>query len=453
MPLRGFLTTLLFLIVSSSPGQVSVSYRQWTLPNGLHVILHEDHSLPIVAVNMWYHVGSAREVPGRTGLAHLFEHLMFEGSSHVPLGMFDQWLEDAGGDNNATTNTDRTNYFEMIPRSALGLALFLESDRMAYLIDSLTPAKIDVQKDVVKNERREALDNQPYGRAFETIDENLFAPDYPYHWPVIGSMDDLTAASYDDIVNFFRLYYSPGNASLVIAGDIDTLATRTMVEYWFRDVPPGKHVKDVAVPVPFPDTAKFIVQEDSVQLPRLYMTWITPRKYAPGNAEFNLLSLILAGGKNSRMYRHLVYEKQIAQDVTAFQDEMEFCSKFHIIATARPGHTLTELYSLIQGELDTLKTDPPGSGELERAVNQIEAGFLDQMESLGQKADQMNEYFVMTGNPDYFQEDLARYRIIDGRAISSNMSRYLRDDGKVILSVVPTGQRNLAVMIHPEKNK
>ncbi len=449
MLLRGPLTALLFLIASSSQGQISVSYHQLSLPNGLRVILHEDHALPIVAVNLWYHVGSAREEAGRTGLAHLFEHLMFEGSAHVPVGMFDQWLEDAGGDNNATTSTDRTDYYEVIPRNALDLALFLESDRMAYLIDSLSPAKIDVQKDVVKNERRQALDNQPYGRAFETIDEKLFPPEYPYHWPVIGSMEDLTAASYNDIATFFKTYYSPANASLVIAGDIDTLNARKTVEYWFGDVPAGKHVDGMALPMPHRDTATYIVQEDNVQLPRLYMAWIAPRKYAPGNAELNLVSLLLAGGKNSRLYKRLVYETQVAQDVTVFQDEMELCSKFYIIATARPGHTLAELFTMIQQELDRLKREPPAARELERGVNQIEVSFLDQMERIGQKADQMNEYFVMTGNPDYFHEDLSRYSKIDAGAITAIVLRYLRDDGRVVLSVVPPGQRNLAVQNPP----
>jgi zinc protease len=439
----------LFLVTAPSWGQLSLSYSQFTLPNGLHVILHQDHTLPITGVNIWYHVGSAREKVGKTGLAHLFEHLMFEGSVHVPVGRFDQWLEAAGGDNNASTTNDRTNYFEIIPSNALELPLFLESDRMASLVDSMTPAKVDIQREVVKNERRQSIENQPYGKAFMTIDENLFPADHPYHWDVIGSMEDLTSATYDDVVRFFKKYYSPANASLVITGDIDTGNARRMVEYWFRDVPAGPPVADISAPVPIPDSEKTIVLEDNVQLPRLYLTWITPRQFAPGNAEINLLSFIFAGGKNSRLYKRLVYDMQIAQDVTAFQDELELCSKFYIIATARSGHSLNELQDVIQQEIDRLKIEPPGPRELQRAVNLIEANYLDQLESIGQKADQMNEYYVMTGNPDYFNEDLSRYKAVDVQAISAMTRHYLRDNGRVVLSVVPEGKRDLAVRKKP----
>ena len=277
--------------------QLSVPYETFVLPNGLHVVLHEDHTLPLIGVNLWYHVGSAREKTGRTGFAHLFEHIMFEGSGHVPLGKFDQWLEAAGGDNNASTGTDRTNYFETVPANALELPLFLESDRMAFLVDSMTPEKVNIQRDVVKNERRESYDNQPYGLAWLTIDENLFPPEHPYHWPVIGSMEDLSAASFEDVVDFFRKYYTPSNASLLIAGDFNPEKTRALVAHWFSDVPAGTPVPPIAAPVPLISAERRLVLEDKVQLPRLYMAWITPAQFTPGNAELNLLSLILAGEK------------------------------------------------------------------------------------------------------------------------------------------------------------
>src|SRR6195256_1890080 len=218
---------------------IEVQYTQFTLPNGLHVILHEDHSVPIATVNTWYRVGSANETPGRTGFAHLFEHLMFMGSGHAPYGEFDSQLESVGGGNNAATANDRTNYYINVPANALELALFLESDRMGYLLDSMTPKTVDLQRDVVKNERRQSYDNQPYGLAEPTLGEMLYPEGHPYHWPVIGYMDDLSAASYDDVVAFFKKYYAPSNASLVVAGDLRTADARPLIERWFADVKSG----------------------------------------------------------------------------------------------------------------------------------------------------------------------------------------------------------------------
>src|SRR6185436_9736036 len=242
------------LLLSSASGmrgqdaRISVPYTHFVLPNGLNVILHEDHTTPTVSVNVWYHVGSAREKPGRTGFAHLFEHIMFEGSGHVAEGQFDQWLEAAGGENNGSTTDDRTNYWDDVPRNALELALFLESDRMGYLMQTMSPARVDGQRDVVKNERRQSYENQPYGMASIALSENLYPENHPYHWPTIGYMDDLTAASYDDVVGFYKSYYGPNNASLVVAGDIDTARTRALVEKWFSDVPAGQSVPPLAPP-------------------------------------------------------------------------------------------------------------------------------------------------------------------------------------------------------------
>ncbi len=423
---------------------VSVPTTQFTLPNGLNVILHEDHTLPTVAVNLWYRVGSAREHVGRTGFAHLFEHLMFMGSKDVPVGKFDQWLEAAGGDNNASTSNDRTNYYESIPSNALELALFLESDRMGFLVDSMTPAKVDVQRDVVKNERRESYENRPYGQASLAIDEQLFPADYPYHWPVIGSMEDLSAASYQDVVEFFRRYYTPKNSSLAIAGDIDPAKTRKLVEKWFRDIPGGTPVPPVAVPPPLLTAEKRLTLEDNVQLPRLYMVWIGPKELSPGTAELDILSYILAGGKNSRLYKRLVYDLQIAQDVSVFLDEGELCSKFYIVTTTRQGHALGELEKVVQEELDRLKREAPVQREVDRAVNQIEASFLDRLENMGERADQINAYYCETGIPDYFRSDLARYAAVAPSSVLSVIRSYLRDDGRVVISVVPRGKPELA---------
>jgi zinc protease len=425
-------------------GAFSVPYERLVLPNGLTVLLHRDTTTPMVAVDVWYHVGSAREKPGRTGFAHLFEHIMFEGSSHVAEGKFDEWLEAAGGNNNGSTNTDRTNYFEILPKSALDLALFLESDRMGYLLDAMSPAKVDGQRDVVKNERRQSYENRPYGLAFPTLSEHLYPPDHPYHWPVIGSMEDLSAASYDDVVQFHRTYYAPSNAAVAISGDIDVADTRRKVEYWFRDVPAGPPVGPLDGPAAFLSGEDRVVLEDRVQLPRLYMCWLSPAIYAPGDAELDIAADALARGKNSRLYRRLVYEMQIAQDVSASQNSAELKSSLCIISTARSGHTLTELETVIQEELDRLKTEGPTDREIQRSVNQTEAAFLSQLESIFAKADRLNGYHFRTGNPDYFNEDLARYRAIGTEDVRAVAESVLRSDARVILSVVPQGKPELA---------
>ena len=425
--------------------RISVSYSRFTLPNGLDVILHEDHTVPLVVVNLCYHVGSADEKPGRTGFAHLFEHIMFMGSKDVPVGKFDQWLEAAGGDNNANTTDDRTDYFEDVPSNALALPLFLESDRMGFLLDSMTEAKVNAQRDVVKNERRETYENVPYGLAPILIDENLYPPDHPYHWPTIGSMADLSAASYNDVVQFFRTYYVPGNASLVIAGDIDPVKARAAVEYWFSDVRSGAPVPIQPVPVAHLTSEKRVVHEDRVELPRLYMVWNTPAEFAPGDAELDLLASVLAGGKTSRLYKRLVYDLQIAQDVSAAQVPARLGSEFWIVVTARSGHTLTEIAHVVQEELGRIKNDPPSRRELERAVNQYEASFLDRLESIGTTANLLNTYVRLTGNPDYFNEDLSRYRALDPSDVQAIARSWLRDDARVVLSVVPNGKKELAV--------
>ncbi|UCC47337.1 MAG: insulinase family protein [Gemmatimonadota bacterium] len=449
--MRRILPMLVLLFAATAYAQeetrITVPYERFVLPNGLNVILHEDHTTPTVSVNIWYHVGSGREKPGRTGFAHLFEHIMFEGSRHVPEGAFDEWLEAAGGSNNASTSQDRTNYYEDVPSNALELALFLDSDRMGYLLDAMSPETVDGQRDVVKNERRQRLENSPYGLAFPTMFENLFPPGHPYNWPVIGSMEDLSAASHDDVVEFFTRYYSPANASLAIAGDIDPEEARALVEKWFSDVPARAPVPPVDPPVAYLTEEKRPLLEDRVSLPRLYMAWLSPRLYAPGDAEMDVLASILTGGKNSRLYKRLVYDLQIAQDVSAFQYSLEHGSSFWIIATARAGHDLDELEEVIREELDRIRMEPPSEREVQRAINQYEAGFLRGLERVGGfggKADRLNGYFVRTGNPDYFNEDLARYRAVDPIDIQAVAQTYLRDDGRVALSVVPEGQLELA---------
>ena len=424
----------------ASPPKIELQYTQFTLPNGLRVILHEDHSVPMVSVNMWYHVGSARERAGRTGFAHLFEHLMFMGSGHVKPGDFDQWLESAGGDNNGSTNNDRTNYWINIPANSLELALFLESDRMGYLLDTMTPKTVDAQRDVVKNERRQSVENRPYGTAGVVLDEMLYPDGHPYHWPVIGYMDDLTAASYEDVVAFFKKYYAPSNASLVVGGDLETATARRLIEKWFGDVKPGAPLEPMTIPGVALTAVKKKTITDRVQLPRLYLAWLTPRQFEPGDAALDAVSAVLAGGKNSRLFKRLVYDMQIAQDVSAFQASQSLSSSFQIIATPQPGHTVAELQKVIDEELQRLQREPPSARELERSVNQVEASFYDRMERVGGfggKADQLNAYYTSTGDPDWFNEDLARYRALSVGDVSAAAAQFLPLDKRVELIVEP----------------
>jgi len=420
---------------------LEVPYTQFTLPNGLHVILHEDHTVPMAYVNVLYNVGSARERPGRTGFAHLFEHLMFMGSAHAKYGVFDQSLEAVGGSNNASTSNDVTNYWIMVPSNALDLALFLESDRMGYQLEAMTPQILDAQRDVVKNERRERVENTPYGSADIVLQEMLYPEGHPYHWPVIGYMEDLTAASYDDVVAFFKTYYAPSNASLIVAGDIEPGSTRTLIEKWFGDVKAGPPPEPASIPgVGLTGVQKRTIT-DRVELPRVFLAWLTPRHLEPGDAALDVAANVLSGGKNSRLYKRLVYDMQIAQDVTAYQLSRDLSSYFLIMATPRPGHTVDELQKVIDEELMTLQREAPSAREIARAVNQFEASFYDQMERLGGqhggKADQMNSYYLKTGDPDWFNEDLARYRSLSPSDIQAAVGAFLPLGRRVELRVMP----------------
>jgi zinc protease len=445
---RSLPALLLLLLARPLPAsQLTFPYTMFKLPNGLTVVIHEDHSLPIATVNTWYHVGSARERPGKTGFAHLFEHIMFEGSKDVPKGDFDQWLEAVGGDNNASTTGDRTNYYEDAPSGALELPLFLESDRMAFLLDSMSKEKVDAQRDVVKNERRQSYENQPYGLSEIAIREALYPKDHPYHWPTIGSMDDLSAASYEDVVAFFKAYYGPANASVVIAGDVDASKARALAETWFAAVPPSAPVPKLAPRPVTLETERRIVLEDRVQLPRLYLTWPIPPAFSPAEAALTSLADVLALGKNSRLYKRLVYDTQVAQDVSASVDSEALASTFGIVATARAGHSLEELRKAIDEELGRIREQPPTPHEVERVVAEHTSAFLfglERLGGLGGLADQMNAYLVATGDPDYFAQDLARFGALSPSDLQAAAQTFL-GPGRVVLSVVPAGYRELGL--------
>ena len=428
-----------------APHLLDIPFRKHVLGNGLEVVIHEDHDCPIVSVNVWYHVGSKNEVPGRTGFAHLFEHLMFEGSAHYDKGFFEP-IQQAGGTLNGSTNTDRTNYWEIVPSSALGLALWMESDRMGHLLPALTDQKFQNQRDVVLNERRQNYENRPYGMAALAVIDALFPADHPYHWSTIGSPDDLRAATVGDVRAFFQRYYHPSNASVAIAGDVATGDALALVEAHFGDIPAGEPAGTVA-PSPAHAQPSRRVIEDRVELPRLYLGWLTPAMHAGGDAELDLLADVLAGGKASRLYRALVYEQRIATEVAAYQNSRELGSYFQVVATAVPGVSLGTLESAIRQEIARLRDEALGEDELARSLAMTESAFVSRLQSVGGfggKSDQLNSYNVFLGDPGYFAQDLERYRRAGGDAIRAAARAWLDDRWCATLSVVPQGAARLA---------
>ena len=424
-----------------------LDYTKHTLENGLDVIVHEDHRCPIVAVNLWYHVGSKNEQPGRTGLAHLFEHLMFEGSAHHDSGYFAP-LQQAGAALNGSTSCDRTNYWEVVPTSALDLALWLESDRMGYLLPALTAAKFENQREVVLNERRQQYENRPYGMALMVLMAALFPPGHPYHGTTIGEPADLQAATLEEVHAFFRTYYHPGNVSLTVAGDVETGETLARVRRYFEEIPAGLPIPPVVVgaehvtrSVAVPDGVRFVL-EDRVELPRLYLAWRTPRLFANGDAGMDILAEVLTGGKTSRLYRTLVHARRIATDVSAAQGSRELAGWFCITATAAPGHEVDELERVIVDELAALANAGPDAREIERCLTQVEAQFEYGLQTVGGfsgRSDQLNAYNVYTGDPGFMAEDRARYRAVTADRVRGLAATQLTGGGRVALSVVPHG--------------
>ncbi|MFI5370093.1 MAG: M16 family metallopeptidase, partial [Candidatus Eisenbacteria bacterium] len=351
---------------------MKLDYEKYVLPNGLEVILRKDSRLPIVGVNVWYHVGPAREVAGRTGFAHLFEHMMFQGSGHVPPDAHFRYLEGAGASLvNGSTDFDRTNYMEDVPSNQLELALWLESDRMGFLLDRLDQSMLSNQQDVVRNERRQTTENRPYGLADEAIYHELFPVGHPYHAAVMGSHADIQAAKLEDVRDFFSKFYVPNNATLAIVGDIDVEKTKALVTKYFATIPRGPVIATEPVTTPPITAEKRLTMTDQVELPQVQMGWLTPSYFSPGDAEADLTARILAGGKASRLYESLVYRQKIAQDVSAYQESATLGSIFHLTVTAKPGHTVDELDAAIDHEIDSLATQGPTDAELEAAKTAI----------------------------------------------------------------------------------
>jgi len=420
---------------------IDLPYTKRTLGNGLDVIVHEAHHVPIVAVNLWYHVGSKNEQPGRTGFAHLFEHLMFEGSANHDSGYFAP-LQAAGGQLNGSTNTDRTNYWEVVPTNAVDLALWMESDRMAYLLPALTRERFETQRDVVLNERRQNYENRPYGLAMMAVVAALYPPDHPYHWMTIGSADDIKAMEFEDVREFFRTYYRPANASLVLAGDIATTRAFELADRYFGDIPAGVRPAPVSATATL-DGERRLVLEDRVELPRLYFGWHTPAMFEPGDAELDLAADLLANGKTARLYQTLVYERRVALDVSAAQQSRELAGFFVLAVTAAPGASLTDLAAAVDEEIGRLEAGGPTAAEMERAEAQAEAQFVYHLQTVGGfggKSDQLNAYNVMRGDPGFFTRDLDRYRLATREGVRAAAQRHLDPGRRVVLSVVPRGR-------------
>jgi len=447
---RPLLVALCYLILGILAGPRAdaqatprIQFEKYQLPNGLEVILHEDHSTPIIAVDTWYHVGSGDEQVGRTGFAHLFEHIMFMGSQHVPVGTFDQLLESAGANNNGSTTEDRTNYYEVLPSNALALALWLDADRMGFLLPTMDLAKVDLQRDVVKNERRQRVDNVPYGRADEIILAALYPKTHPYSWPVIGSMSDLSAASLTDVQNFFKTYYAPNNATLTIAGDFDPATVKKLVAQYFGSIPRGPEVKRrLTVPSVTIPRDTFLVLEDKVQLPRVFYTWHSVKGFSKDDAALDILAQIIANDKNSRLYKKLVYDLQIAQNVGAFQDGSRLDGKFQIDITPKPGQKVADIDRIVQTEIANVINTGVAPRELQRAQNLYKASFLNRLASVLGKAEVLNSYNYFIGNPDYVQQDAARYERVTAADVQRVAKTYLGRP-KIVLTVVPEGKKDM----------
>ena len=416
-------------------------YEEFKLDNGLQVLLSEDHRLPLISVDTWYHVGAKNEVPGRSGFAHLFEHIMFQGSRNVAEDTFFPILEGAGAPMiNGTTDFDRTNYFETVPANQLELALWLESDRMGFLLDTLTLERLDNQRAVVRKERQQSTENVPYGVAEERFFQMLFPAPHPYNGVVIGSHADLEAATLDDVKGFFRTYYAPNNATLVIVGDIDVAATKALVQKYYGTIPKADPPPPLQVQTQPLSAESRAALTDDVELPKVYMGWITAPAFQPGDAELTLAASVLADGKSSRLYTELVEKKQIAQSVNVYQYPLTLGSVFAIEVLGKPGQDLKALEAATWSVVDGLRTAGPTDAEVARALRGWQAETLRGLEALGGfggKADVLNYYNHHTGDPGYLPKDIARFEAVTAAGIKDVLSKTVRADNRVVVEVTP----------------
>jgi predicted Zn-dependent peptidase len=424
------------------PGDLSIAFTKTTLPNGLVVILSEDHAVPQVAVNVSFSVGSRMERSGRTGFAHLFEHLMFMGTRRAPRQAFDAWMEQAGGHNNAWTAEDRTDYFDIAPSTALPLLLWLEADRMRDLGLLIDQEKLDLQREVVRNERRQSIENRPYGVEELELPTMLWPETHPYHHPVIGSHEDLEAAAVPDVKQFFETWYDPADASLAIAGDFDPQRAQELITSYFGSIPSRGRPVDPGAPG-FADektTLASIVRRtvpDNVELAKVTLAWQSPRHFAPGDAEMDLIASVLSNGKASRLYKSLVYDQKIAQSVTATQESRVLASQFVVEATVRPGIDPSRVEKALFEQLAKVRAQEVTSEELERARNEYEMAFVDRLQGVPARASLLNLYQAELGDPGFVQRDLDRYRQATGKDLLAYAKKVLLPDAVAVLNIVP----------------
>ena len=417
---------------------VTIAFEQHKLSNGMDVILHEDHTIPLVAVNVWYHVGSKNEEMGRTGFAHLFEHVMFEGTKHHNNSHFEP-LQKAGANLNGSTTTDRTNYWEDVPSNYLELALWLEADRMGFLLDGLDQQKFDVQRDVVKNERRQSYENRPYGMAHGHLQSALFPLPHPYHWMTIGSQEDLDSASLDDVKEFFQRFYGPSNASLAIAGDFHAEEALELVSRYFGDLPPGESVPRIGRQDSLLSGRVDIEMRDKVTLPRLYIAWPAPAEGHQDDAPLELYQAIMSDGLSARLHRSLVYEKQIAQHAFVRYGPSEIAGQLMVQVTAAEGHNLDEIEAAVEAELEDIHRNPPTDEEIARSKNRIEATHFRQLARIGGfggRADQLNHFNVIESDPGLINTSLDRCLAVQREDILRVAETYVSAN-RVRLRVLP----------------
>lgn len=431
------------LSASLAPAQ-DVAYEKYSLPNGMTVILHEDHSLPVVAVNTWYHVGAKDEPPGRSGFAHLFEHLMFMGTRRVAGNQFDVLMETGGGSNNATTSFDRTNYFSSGPASLLPTLLWLDADRLEDLGRTMTQEKLDLQRDVVRNERRQSIENQPYGKAELLITEIMFPVGHPYHNEVIGTHADLEAATVQDVKDFFATFYVPNNASLVVAGDFKSSEVKPLIDSLFGTIKRGAEPAHKSVPPVALTGVQRAITTDKVQLAKVAIAYHSPASFAQGDAECELIGAILSQGKTSRLYKRLVTDENLAVQVTAGQSAALLQSTFRIDAIAAPGADLARIEAVIDEEVARFLASGPTPEELDRQQTAVELGKVGGLQSLLAKADKLNEYEYFFSEPNGFKRDLNRYRAATPASIKEWAGKVLTKDARLIVHIQPDLSRPVA---------
>jgi zinc protease len=419
------------------PALPSERYR---LANGLEVILHQDRSVPLVAVDLWYHVGSGDEVPGKSGFAHLFEHMMFQGATHIGEDAHFEVLKRIGASGiNGSTTSDRTNYYEVVPAHQLETALWLESDRMGYMLPMLTLKSLANQRDVVRNERRQSYDTQPYGKERYAVSEALYAEGHPYRHLVMGLHEDIEAASVDDVHGFFKTWYVPANATIVLAGDFDAAEAKRLIERWFGGFPASRRPSHHEVPPTMVAATRVTVTDDYAKLRRVHLAWHSPRAFADGDAELDILGHALANPGTGRVYKQLVHEKQWAQSVSARQDGNGFSGVFDIIADLRPDADLAAVEAVIQAELDRVLREPITASEVARAAVENESGTVWHLESLLARAETLQTYNHYLGDPDAIASDLARYRAATPERVHAAAVRWLGPEHRVEIITMPAG--------------